>query len=95
VIRPLRVSGLQQRESLSRHKKPAAGPAVGQQAAEQAERQHGRLSDKPDQAEQEWGAGEAVDQPALGEALHPRAAQRESLAGEEEAEITVTERAER
>ena len=64
------------------------------QAAERAEGEDGDLGAEPGGAEQQFGVGEAVDQPALGHILHPGADQGDDLPGEEEAEIAVAQGAE-
>ena len=38
-----------------------------------------------------WGAGEAINEPAHGDLLHPCAEQRDALSGEEEPVIFVSE----
>ena len=68
---------------------PAAG--VDQAAAGRRQQEDRNLSREADQPEQYGRAIEAIDEPGLGDRLHPGADQREEPSTEEEAVITVRE----
>jgi len=63
--------------------------------AERSEEQRRDLSREADEAEEQRGVREPVDEPRLRDLLHPGPDQRDELAGEEEPEVAVPERAER
>ena len=65
---------------------------VGNDAAEQAQDQHRRELGGGYEAQRDRVVGELEDQPALRDALHPRADQRDQHAREEESEVAVAER---
>lgn len=60
-------------------------------AADRCEDEYGDLRSKPDEAEQNDRTGHSIDQPALGNALHPCAGKRYELACEEKPEISMPE----
>ena len=62
-------------------------------AGEGRQQKGGNLPGKADRAQQQGRAGEPVDQPAGGDARHPRADERDALAAEEEAEVAMAQRA--
>src|SRR5262249_41664846 len=66
----------------------------GDGAPQRGEEQDGDLAGEPDHPEQERRAGEAVDEPRLGDRLHPGTGQGDDLAAEEELVVPVAERAE-
>ena len=65
--------------------------AIDPDAGEGREQEGGNLAHEADDAEQPCGAGEAVDEPAGGDAGHPGADERDALAAEEEAEVGCAE----
>lgn len=69
----------------------AAGEAVGGETTEGGEEEDGDLARETDGTEEGGGSGEAVNQPSLGDVLHPGACEGDELAGEEELKIAVAE----
>ena len=80
-------------DDLGRDERLPLRQGVGDEAAEQAEDDHGRELGGGDAAEHERVVGQLQDQPGLGDGLHPRADQRESLADEEQPVVAMPERA--
>ena len=81
------------REDLGPDEEVAAVEAVDEDAGEGREQEGGNLAGEADDAEQQRGAGKAVDEPTGGDAGHPGADERDALAAEEEAEVAMAERA--
>ncbi len=73
---------------------PMAIPAVGDDASHGAQKKNRELRAEADQAEQKRGACKLVDEPGLGNVLHPGADQRNKLSAHEELKIAVRERTE-
>ncbi len=71
-----------------------AVPPVDEHSGDRRQEQRRDLAAEADDAEQQRGAGEAVDQPAGGDAGDPGADERDGLAAEEEAIVAVAEGAE-
>ena len=67
---------------------------IGHPAAPGGEEEHRRGGGRGDKTEQGLRSGELIDEPALRGRRHPRAGERDELAGKEEAEIPVLERGE-
>lgn len=59
--------------------------------ADRRKDEHRDLRSKPDEAEQNDRTGHSIDQPALCNALHPRACKRYELACEKKPEISMPE----
>ncbi len=74
---------------------PLAAEAIRHDTAQRSDQEHGDLPAEAYQAQQHRRPGEPVDQPGLGDVLHPRAGERDQLAAEEQLEIAITERAQR
>jgi hypothetical protein len=72
---------------------PAAIEAVHPNSGDRREEEGGDLPGEADDAEQKRRAGEAIDEPAGGEARHPCARQGNALLAEVGAEISVAQRA--
>ena len=85
--------GLQHCQDLRYEQNLAAIEAIHPHSGDGREKEGGDLSREADDAEQERRAGEAIDEPASGEARHPCAHQGDGLSGEVEAEISVAQRA--
>ena len=86
-----RASDCSMRERLRPDQQLAAVEAVDPDAGEGREEEGGNLAGEADDAEQQRRAGEPVDQPAGGDAGHPRADERDALAAEEEPEVAVAQ----
>src|SRR5260221_364998 len=69
----------------------AAWAAAGDEAADGGEEEDGRERRERGDAEERGRAGQPEDQPRLGDRLHPRAGQRDQLAGEKELVVPVPE----
>ena len=67
--------------------------AVGYHAAERREDEDGNLSGETNESEHGRRAGQPVDQPGLGNGLHPGTDERNELAADEEAIVAPAERA--
>ena len=67
------------------------GP-VGSNSSERREEKHRDLAGKPHRAQLQAGSGQFVDEPRLGDRLHPCAHQRNELSAEKQLEITVPQR---
>ena len=83
---------LDRRQDLARQDDPIAVPPVGQDARQRGHEERRNLPHEADDAKQHRRAREVVDEPRQGQALHPRADQRDALAEEEEAEVPVAQR---
>src|SRR3954454_4917035 len=68
-------------------------PSIDEHAGKGREDHRGNLPAESDDAEEELGAGEPVDQPAGGDARNPGAHEREALPAEEQAVVAMAERA--
>src|SRR5438270_7568316 len=68
-------------------------PPIDQYARERREDEHGNLSGECDDAEEQLRSGEAVHEPARGDARDPRSDQRDRLPAEEEAIVAMTKSA--
>ena len=66
---------------------------VGNDAAERGGQEHGNLAGEAHRPQQKRRSGDPVHEPGLGNTLHPRTDKRNELAGEEELEIAMLERA--
>ena len=84
---------LQHGERLRPDQDLAAVDAIDEDAGDGREQEGGDLSGEADDAEQQRGAGEAIDEPDGGDARHPGADERDALAAEEEAEVAMAQRA--
>ena len=84
---------LQHLEDLRREHHAMQIPAVGPQAGERREQQNGNAPGETEHAEKRGRAGQAVEQPALRDRLHPVADERKRLARCEERKVAVTESA--
>ena len=69
-------------------------PAIDVDAGDRRQEERRDLAEEADEPEQERRIGEAVDEPARGNARDPRADERHALAGEEEPVVTTAKRAE-
>src|ERR1700757_4973373 len=65
--------------------------AVGDNAAEGSAKKYGNLAGKPYSAQQQSRPGQAVDEPRLGNGLHPGAGEGDKLAAEKELEVSMAE----
>ena len=83
--------GLQHGEVLGPDQGAVPVPAIDPDPGKGAEEKGRDLSEEGDEAEHPGRAGEAVDQPAGGDAGHPGADEREALAAEEEAVVAASE----
>ena len=70
---------------------PALGQRVGDDAGEQAEQQDGDELGGDDDAQPDRVVGQRQDEPRLGHLLHPRADERDRLAGEEQPVVAMAE----
>ncbi len=86
---------LQHRECLSDDEDVTPVEAVNPHAGERREEERWDLAGEADDTEQPGRAGQSVDEPSGGNTGHPRADQRDALAGEKETEVTVAEGAPR
>ena len=66
--------------------------AVGHDPGHRSQQENRNLADECDHAKQQGGAGKPVNQPVLGDVLHPGAHQRDKLAAKEELKISMTQR---
>src|SRR5581483_6830798 len=66
--------------------RPPAGP-VDEDAGDRGEGEDRQIAREGDEAERERRVREPVDEPALADALHPEADEREALADDEEPEV--------
>ncbi len=73
------------------YEKLAAIEALDPDAGERAEEERDDLSGEADDAKQKRRVGEAIDEPACGEARHPGADHGDALAEEEELEVAVAQ----
>ena len=69
------------------------GQPVDDGASHEGETEHGAELQRSDEAELEGGVGQLQDQPGLGDALHPGPDERDQLAGDEQPEVPMVERA--
>jgi hypothetical protein len=78
-------------QDLRDHEDAMAVPAVGEHARERGQDEQRNLTRESGDAEEELGAGQAIDEPARGDARDPRADQRNALPGKEETVVAVRE----
>ena len=69
--------------------------AIGHNPADRRQQENGNLADECDHAKQQGRAGKPVNQPVLGDVLHPGAHQRDKLAAKEELKISMAQRPDR
>ena len=81
-----------EREHLRHDEDAVPIPPVHEHARERREEKRRNLPAEPDDAEEQFRAGQAIDQPARGDARDPGPDEREALAAEEEAVIAVPKR---
>ena len=81
---------LQHRQDLRHEEDPVAIPAIDEHAGERRDEQRRNLTAESNDAEEQFGAGQAIDQPARRDAGDPRADERDALATEEEAVIGMS-----
>src|SRR5262249_14305042 len=81
------------RQRLRDDQQPVAIPSIDEDARKRRERHRRDLSAEPDDAEEEFRSGEAIDQPARGDAGDPGADERDALAAEEETVVAMSKRA--
>ena len=86
---------LEHRQCLGDDDEISTGVSIRRQSAEGSEGKDRDLAAEPGCAEQQLRVCQTVDEPALGDGLHPGADQGDDLAADEEAEIAVAEGAER
>lgn len=86
---------MQHGQGLGDEQNVAAIEAVDPDSGEGGEEERGDLSGEADDAEEECGTGEAIDEPTGGQARHPCAHQGNALAAEVEAKISVAQGAPR
>ena len=68
-------------------------PTVDVDARDRRQHERGYLPPKSDDAEEQRGVREAIDQPARGDASDPRPDKRNALSAEEESVVSMRERA--
>ena len=85
---------LQERKRLGQGDQFPARIAVGGEPAKAAQGEHRDLRAEPCRAQQQLGMRKPVNQPGLGDILHPGADEGNGLAGNEQPEIPVPQRAE-
>ena len=81
--------GLQHRKYLSDHKSAMAIPAVHPDSGEGSEKESGNLAGETDDAQQQRGMREPIDEPSGGDAHHPGADQRNALSAEKQPVIAM------
>ncbi len=64
---------------------------VGHDAAERGDEKYRELTGETDRTQQKRRPGQAIDQPRLGNGLHPGSNQRNELAAEEKLEVPVAQ----
>jgi hypothetical protein len=68
-------------------------PAIYENTGEGRQYERGYLPRETDNAQEERGSGQAVDEPTGGDTSHPRSNERDALATEKESIVFMTERA--
>src|SRR5437588_2819258 len=79
---------------LGRNHQALAIDAVGGDSSEGSKEEDGNLAGKANASQQQRRLRHAVDEPRLGNTLHPGAGQGDKLSAEEELEVAVTQGAE-